>query len=192
MTTLPRRSARLSQRAEHHQFSPPPPLSSSSSHTSSSSSTSYPSPVDDFITIPAQPRPHFHHLSTQYPIFGASIAAPLPSPSASDIEPFFDRSAFTYHSGGITMGVDQHGQTSNNNASQSSSGQIALQAQKPHTHSQAHHHHHNSFSSQSAQRPAFGAHQHADNSLPPPDLLAEAAKRAQMACLMRDLGDVAL
>jgi hypothetical protein len=26
----------------------------------------------------------------------------------------------------------------------------------------------------------------------PPDFLAEAAKRAQMACLMRDLGDVSL
>lgn len=181
MTTLPRRSARLSQRAEQYPAHPPP-LSSSSSHTSSSSSTSYPSPVNDCIAIPAQPRHHF------LPISSPSIAAPLPSPSASETEPFFERSAFTHHPGSIIMGLDQHNQNSNN--AQSSTSQLQLQPQK--SHPQTHRHHNNSFSSQSAQRPTFGAHQPTDNSLPPPDFLAEAAKRAQMACLMRDLGDVAL
>ena len=105
-----------------------------------------------------------------------------------DAEPFFGR---------------QNGQTHSFNAQPLQSGYPAQQRQQTYndqqqqfdqtSQQQQHHQHHqlhphtNSFSHEA---PA-----HAYQSIPgqlPPDFLAEAAKRAQMACLMRDLGDVSL
>jgi hypothetical protein len=107
------------------------------------------------------------------------LNAPLPSPSAGDGEPFFGRP----HSQPNPYSSHPHHQ---NPQQASAFGLPSQQQQQPQQYpqQQQQHLHHNSFSQQNS-HPGQPGHM-------PHDFLAEAAKRAQMACLMRDLGDVSL
>jgi hypothetical protein len=105
--------------------------------------------------------------------------APLPSPSAAEMGPFFGRpysQPNPYASQQLHPGYQ---------AQQSFGGQqsqMNQQGQQNHLHPHA--------NSISQEHPT-----HAQPMNPgqlPPDFLAEAAKRAQMACLMRDIGDISL
>jgi hypothetical protein len=104
------------------------------------------------------------------------LHAPLPSPSAGDIDPFFGRP----HSQPNPYSSHPHHQ----NPQQASAFGVSPQQQQQYPQQQQQHVHHNSFSQQNS-HPGQPGHM-------PHDFLAEAAKRAQMACLMRDLGDVSL
>ncbi|KAK4907934.1 hypothetical protein LTR66_017603, partial [Elasticomyces elasticus] len=80
-------------------------------------------------------------------------------------------------------------QTSQQAQNQSRNTQQAQQIQQSN-----HNQHHNSFSSQGQQQPIRRDYAPTSNGGQPPglpvDFLAEAAKRAQMACLMRDIDDI--
>lgn len=180
MSSFPRRSPRFQQQAQESQFTTSSIASFSSSFptVSSTSSTSHPSPASDNLNI--------NNHSQQYPLQAQSqflsptqaFDAPLPSPSANDIDPF-GRSQPQY------IHYNMGGQAQNQNTTSSYQGE---KSQTQQTHPQQHH---SSFSQ--TQRPNYPPA--SVNGLPPglpPDFLAEAAKRAQMACLMRDLGDVSL
>ncbi|EXJ82606.1 hypothetical protein A1O3_06419 [Capronia epimyces CBS 606.96] len=200
MSSYPRRSARIShlQQEQPHQRpdSQPHSYPSSFSQSSSVSTSSHPSPVADALNPPPPPstpqpgHPHLHpplHLMAhqhqqQQQQQQAHIHAPLPSPSAGDIDPFFGRphsQPNTYISPQMNFNfVNQQPLQQ-----QSFGGE-----QQPQMNQQHHLHPHTN--SMSQERPAIV------NPLNPgqlpPNFLAEAAKRAQMACLMRDLGDVSL
>jgi len=185
MSNFPRRSLRLQQQSQTTQYSAEsrPSFSSFSSQASSTISTSHPSPTNDSLNLPSQHQEYPLHLQSQFLAPAKNFNAPLPSPSANDINPF---GAVQYRYTTQTMSGQSQNQTntasfqSNSNQSQTSGGQ---QSQ--------HQHHHNSFSQQ--QRPNYPPT--SVNGIPPglpADFLAEAAKRAQMACLMRDLDDVSL
>ena len=179
MSTFPRRSPRFQQRQEGQTSAN---TSYDSSRTSSTVSTSHPSPSAEDL-----------NLSTNQDLFGqashflgvpGNFDAPLPSPSATDIDPFASR--FQYNMGGQNQNQNPNNVNATscqNNTNQSQNSQSQQQAQQQY--------HHNSFSQ--PQRPNYPPT--SVNGVPPglpADFLAEAAKRAQMACLMRDLGDVAL
>jgi hypothetical protein len=174
----PRRSARLSPHASNttQPSQTWAPAFGGSSQTSSTTTTSYPSPTNDAESdqnntsqSPPQYR-HPPHLTSTSSMSQPHLKAPLPSPSAGDIDTFFAR---------------PH---SHPNPYQSSDPQRQPQQQQAALHPPAnqYHHapHHNSFShdNNTSNQPGFL----------PADFLAEAAKRAGMACLARDLGDVSL
>ena len=99
--------------------------------------------------------------------------APLPSPSANDMNSFFGRP----NSQPTSFASQQSAQTASPFEPQTYE---QTQEQPPQLHP-----HTNSISQA----------RHPVNSMAPqmpPDFLAEAAKRAQIACLMRDMGDVSL
>lgn len=174
MNALPRRSARLSQL--HQQQSPTTSLPSSS--PSASVSPSFPSPADDF----AQDQTLFRQqMQSQYLAAPQHFNAPLPSPSAHELNSFF--------------GFAQPQQSGFQMASQSQ--QNAQQSHQQHNlaasdKTQQYHatEHHNSFSSSQQQQPNIQPGNNPGQL--PADFLAEAARRAQIACLMRDMGDVTL
>jgi hypothetical protein len=176
--STPRRSARLAPQSssayqQQQRSSSSAPAFAHTSQPSSTSSTSYPSPTNDSNIRTAHPGPSQSHshprLQVQSSIMSqhhhSHLNAPLPSPSAGDGEPFFGRP----HSQPNPYSSHPHHQ----NPQQASAFGLPQQ-----------HLHHNSFSQQNS-HPGQPGHM-------PHDFLAEAAKRAQMACLMRDLGDVSL
>lgn len=184
MSNFPRRSPRFQQQSYNTQSAGQsrPSFSSFSSQASSTISTSHPSPTSDSLNLSSQPQQYPLQLQSQF-LAPQDFNAPLPSPSANEINPF-GASQFQYNT--QIMGGQSQNQSntasyqSNNNQSQNFGGQKSQ-----------HQHHHNSFSQ--SQRPNYAPT--SANGVPPglpPDFLAEAAKRAQMACLMRDLGDVSL
>ncbi|OCT54234.1 hypothetical protein CLCR_00332 [Cladophialophora carrionii] len=191
MSSYPRRSARLSSQHLHQEHFQQrsgtlsaPAFANSFSQPSSASTSSHPSPVSDSMhpppppSTPQQPQnrlqiqPHY----MQQPQQGQShMNAPLPSPSGAEMGPFFGR---------------PYSQP-NPYASQQLPGQQPFGGQQPQMTQQGQPHHlHPHTDSMSQDHPA-----HAQAMNPgqlPPDFLAEAAKRAQMACLMRDIGDISL
>jgi hypothetical protein len=189
MSSFPRRSARLSSQ----QLSPDPfaqrggnlsapAYANNFSQPSSTSTTSHPSPISDAMhpppppSTPLQPQhrlqiqPHFAALQQQ----GQShLNAPLPSPSGGETAPFFGRpnsQPNPYTSQQLHPGFQTHQGYGDQNPQMSQQGQQYHSGSLPTDHT--------------AQSMAPGQL--------PPDFLAEAAKRAQMACLMRDMGDVSL
>ena len=183
----PRRSARLAR-------NPPPKPSGQFTQTSrysSASASAFPSPDNDLN----QNTVTLHQTQSQTALYLPSSAlqgsnqfnAPLPSPSTADMSPFFGRPHSQpppfqpLHSSGGGQPQPQYYQQQQ--ASTSSSSQ---QQQQQYT---SHQQHQNSISHASnAQIPRnTGPGYSADF-----DVLAEAAKRAQMACLMRDIGDISL
>ena len=184
MNNFPRRSPRFQQQAQTTQPAAQliPSFSSFSSQASSTLSTSHPSPTNDSLNLSGQPQHYPLQLQSQLLAPAQDFNAPLPSPSANELNSF-GSSQFQFSTqkmGGQSQSQNITTSYQSNNQSQSYGGQ---QSQ--------HQHHHNSFSQ--AQRPNYPPT--SVNGVPPglpPDFLAEAAKRAQMACLMRDLGDVSL
>jgi len=184
MSTFPRRSPRFQQQSYNTQFAAQsrPSFSSFSSQASSTISTSHPSPTSDSLNLPSQPQQYPLQLQSQFLAPAQDFNAPLPSPSANEIDPF---GASQFHYNTQTMGGQPQNQ---NNAVSYQSNNQSQNFGGPQT---QHQHHHNSFSQ--SQRPNHAPT--STNGVPPglpPDFLAEAAKRAQMACLMRDLDDVTL
>ncbi|KAJ9605487.1 hypothetical protein H2200_010144 [Cladophialophora chaetospira] len=195
MGSYPRRSARLSsQHLQQEQFQQrsgtlsAPTFVNGFSQPSSASTSSHPSPVTDNMhppPPPPTPQQPQHRLQIQ-PNFMSQqqsgqthMNAPLPSPSAAEMGPFFGR---------------PHSQPNPYAPQQLHPGYQAQQpfgAQQPQQNQQGQSHHlHPHTNSMSQQHPG-----HAQGMNPgqlPPDFLAEAAKRAQMACLMRDIGDISL
>lgn len=172
MSTYPRRSPRFQQQAQNTQSFSNSLASSrpSISQSSSASSTSHPSPTSDNLSLSTQ---------SQYLVPPAQFDAPLPSPSVNEINPFAGYQYNYYNMGNQTQ---EQVQNQNNTATQNNQNQSQQSAFTQH---------HNSFSQ--PQRPNYPPT--SVNGIPPglpADFLAEAAKRAQMACLMRDLGDVEL
>lgn len=167
MSNLPRRSPRFSQQSQSSQTAVGSFPSFESSRTSSAASTSHPSPTSGSPDLTEQTRQYSLSLQSQFLAPPSNFDAPLPSPSANDIDPF-----------GRTYQFNMSGQPQNQNTTNNG------QSQQPQQH-------HPSFSQ--PQRPNYPPT--SVNGIPPglpADFLAEAAKRAQMACLMRDLGDVSL
>ncbi|KAJ9630396.1 hypothetical protein H2204_008461 [Knufia peltigerae] len=108
--------------------------------------------------------------------------APLPSPSTAELEPFFARS----HSQPNPYSSQQSHLSFQAQQRQQSYQGPSQQKEQPQMHHQLHPH----TNSMSQEHPIHG--QALNPGQLPPDFLAEAAKRAQIACLMRDLGDVSL
>ena len=183
MSAFPRRSPRFQQQSQDTQSAQRiPSFSSFSSQASSTISTSHPSPTNDSLNLPSQPQYHLQ-IPSQFLAPTQAFNAPLPSPSANEINPF-GGGQFQYN----TQIMGGQSQTQNNTGSYQSNNQqnkgFGGQPSQPQNH-------HNSFSQ--PQRPNYPPT--SANGVPPglpPDFLAEAAKRAQMACLMRDLDDVSL
>ncbi|KAJ9653999.1 hypothetical protein H2198_006918 [Neophaeococcomyces mojaviensis] len=185
MSAFPRRSPRLNQQSQNT-FIPQTvnsiPSFQSYSQSSSISSSSHPSPTNDNISLADQSQQYPLHTQSQFLAPAQIFNAPLPSPSANDINPFFGRNQYYDQA----MGGQQQQQHQNSN-SMGSTQNTSIQNQSQQTQQQ----HHNSFSQ--PQRPSYPPT--SVNGVPPglpPDFLAEAAKRAEMACLMRDMGDVSL
>ncbi|KAK5958528.1 hypothetical protein OHC33_000371 [Knufia fluminis] len=184
MSNLPRRSPRFQQQSQNTQSAVQsiPSFSSFSSQSSSTISTSHPSPTNDSLNLAGQPQQYPLQLQSQFLSPAQNFNAPLPSPSANETNPF-GGSQFQYNTqmmGGQSQNQNNTASYQGNNTQSSFGGQQSQQQ-----------HHHNSFSQ--PQRPNFPPA--SVNGVPPGlpvDFLAEAAKRAQMACLMRDLDDVSL
>ncbi|RMZ90411.1 hypothetical protein DV736_g2346, partial [Chaetothyriales sp. CBS 134916] len=179
MASFPRRSARLTGR-----LNDPPqwPNSQSSipqlhySQPSSVSTTNVPSPAHKFLNSPPPPPasqqqdamaglrlpPLLPHKRDTKP--------PLPSPSASNLDPFSTRT---------------HSQPNYSSSQSSQQEQSMFGKQQNHNAPQLHPH------TNSIDRGQGNVLAVNPNQLPP-DFLAEAARRAQIACLMRDMGDVSL
>lgn len=168
MSNFPRRSPRFQQQVQSSQPSVGSIPSFESSRASSAASTSHPSPTGD---ITNQNQQYSLGLQSQFLAPPSDFDAPLPSPSANDLDPF-----------GQTYQFNMSAQSQNQNATNSKQSQSSQQSQQ-----QQH------FTYTQPQRPNYPPT--SVNGIPPglpADFLAEAAKRAQMACLMRDLGDVSL
>ena len=157
------------------------------SQASSNTSTSYPSPTnssnnDQRMSTDSHPAPCFSYaptsLSLQSSVPQSHLNAPLPSPSCGNTNPFFGR-PFTQPSS-YHQSPHPHGQPQHQNAPQQHQQMSPNQVKHDGTYPMQQ----NNFSHQNGSMNQPGAL--------PADFLAEAAKRAQMACLMRDLGDVAL
>jgi hypothetical protein len=173
----PRRSARLAQDQAQSLSSQSTP-SFTLSHSTSTSTSSHPSPTNHLLNPPPPPpTPQQANSRNQaYNTFAMSqqshFNAPLPSPSASDMPPFFGRSSSqpSFQSQGSIESASSYEQQAYQQ------NQEQPQQLHPHTNSVSQGRH--AINSMSPQMPA--------------DFLAEAAKRAQIACLMRDMGDVSL
>lgn len=177
MNSFPRRSPRFQQQVNNHQSSFP-----SYSTDSSTISTSHPSPTNDPLN---QPQQYPIHFQSQFLSIPQSFEAPLPSPSATELESYMSGTQSQYNQQTMSGQSQPNQNTSSfqNNSTQVQSSQTQ--------NTQRQQQHHTSFSQ--TQRPNYPPT--SVNGVPPglpPDFLAEAAKRAQMACLMRDLGDVSL
>lgn len=186
MSNFPRRSPRFQQQAQSTQATAGsiPSFASSFSSASSASSTSHPSPTSDSLNILNQHQQYPLQLQSQFLAPTQAFDAPLPSPSATDLDPFGRSQQPLSH---YNMG----GQTQNQQVTSSYQGENTQSQAYGSQQSHSQQHHHNSFTQ--PQRPNYPPT--SVNGVPPglpPDFLAEAAKRAQMACLMRDLGDVSL
>ena len=174
---FPRRSASPSPQANNNtqRSQTLVPASGRSSQTSRTTTTSHPSPINHFENnqntsqLADQSRCN-PQLNSQPSMSQSHLDAPLPSPSAGDKDTVFGR---------------PHPQP---NPYQSSYPQHQQQRNDASPHPLAnqnkHVSHHTSFQRDNNSFGQAGA--------PAADFLAEAAKRAQMACLMRDLGDVSL
>lgn len=182
MNTSQRRSPRLARQIEPQQTqsSPPgsfPSFASLRSSNTSASTTSQPSPANtnDHLSLSQLQAQHQQQHSN---ISFSAFTAPLPSPSANNIDPFFSRQ------NPLQSQVMPQQQPSQRPMQPQT--QFSNSSQAPN-----HTDHHNSFSQPD---PRSYPPTSTDGIPPglPPDFLAEAAKRAQMACLMRDLGDVTL
>lgn len=209
MSTYPRRSARLSPQTQQNQFQQKPTglsapaFTQTYSQSSSTSTSSHPSPITNTLNPPPPPptpqqpqpglqlQPSFMSQHQQNP----HLHAPLPSPSIGNMEPFFGRPQPQ-----TNMYASQEGQA----GFLSQQRQQSLGGQEQNYNSQAHPQYHTPqqydyqqqqihphTNSMSQQHPAHGG-PHANPGQLPPDFLAEAAKRAELACLMRDFGDVSL
>lgn len=186
--SIPRRSARLSpnlnqQHQQQQQQQQPQnhtglaPAFGQFSQPSSTSTTSYPSPSHDSANppppppTPAQARLQVHPNFTPPNHQGNAphLYAPLPSPSVDNMGQgsFFNQ---------------PHPQQQGQQQQSAHRQQASSPAYQGHQQG-----HHNSMS-----QPHPPNIQNSNGGQLPPDFLAEAAKRAQMACLMRDLGDVSL
>ncbi|OAL32707.1 hypothetical protein AYO20_07865 [Fonsecaea nubica] len=194
MSNHPRRSARLSSHLQPEQFQQrssgrsPSSLPNNYSQPSSASTSSHPSPVSDTLQPPPPPPTPQHpqhriqiqsHFMSHQQQGHPHIHAPLPSPSAAHMGPFFGGH---YSQPNSYAAQPMH---------QGYQGQQTFGDQQSQTHQQEQHHHlHPHSNSMSKEHPAYPQTMGAGQL--PPNFLAEAAKRAQMACLMRDLGDVTL
>lgn len=177
MNTTLRRSPRFQSQTSTNQ----PLFSSTPSFTSVSStaSSSHPSPNSNFSGAQSLAQQTPLTVQSQFLVPAQSFNAPLSSPSASDINPFANSCYSTQYNQATMGGQSQE----NKNHNMFQGGNIQVQNQQNYQH--------NSFSA--PQRPNYPPT--AVNGIPPglpADFLAEAAKRAQMACLMRDLDDVTL
>ena len=196
MSSYPRRSARLSsqhlQQEQHHPRSgtlAAPTFANGFSQPSSASTSSHPSPVNHSMHPPPPPptpqQPPQHRLQSQSIFIPQQqqgqqhVNAPLPSPSGAEMGPFFGRphsQPTPYASQQLHPGYQAH---------------QAFSSQQPQMNQESQHHHLHPHSNSISQ----GHPAHVQGMNPgqlPPDFLAEAAKRAQMACLMRDIGDITL
>lgn len=177
MNSFPRRSPRF-QQGNNTQST-----FSSFSSSSSAISTSHPSPNNDLLN---QPQQYPLTFQSQFLSTPQRFEAPLPSPSATDLDCFMSSAQSQYNQQAMST---QSQQSQNNNTFQNTTQQSQSSQSQPIQRQQQQHH--TSFSQ--PQRPNYPPT--SVNGVPPglpPDFLAEAAKRAQMACLMRDLGDVSL
>ena len=195
MNNQPRRSARLSSQQLHQEqyLQRSGNLSATNlartfSQPSSASTSSHPSPVSDGMhppPPPSTPQQPQHRLQIQPPFMPhqqqvlPQLNAPLPSPSAAEMGPFFGRP----HSQPNPYAPQQIHVPY---PSQQSFGNQQTQMSQP---CQQHHLHPHT-NSMSKEHPAHAQGMHPGQM--PPDFLAEAAKRAQMACMMRDFDDVSL
>jgi hypothetical protein len=184
MSSFPRRSARLSPHLTQDQSQAR--LTSSSvpslhqiSQPSSTSTTSHPSPSNQSLNPPPPPptpqQPNGFKVQPVFMPHQSHLNVPLPSPSANDINPFFARP----QSQPNPYAAQQNGYT-HSNPEQTYQQYNPEQPPQlhPHTNSMSQPHSQNIRDLNPGQLPA--------------DFLAEAAKRAQIACLMRDLSDVTL
>jgi hypothetical protein len=105
----------------------------------------------------------------------AHLNVPLPSPSANDLNPFFGRPQSQPNSFSAQQNGYPHSHPQQNYQQQIQEQPPQLH---PHTNSISQGHPHGLGLNNAGQLQG--------------DFLAEAAKRAQIACLMRDLGDVSL
>jgi hypothetical protein len=173
-----RRSARLSPHSTHNSTSAPAFRRTSQSSSTTTTTTSYPSPTDDSERAqnPSETAHHLQyapHLTFQPSMSQSNLDAPHPSPSAGDMNSFFAR---PHPQPNPYQPMHSHHQQQQHEQQQATSN--------PHANQNASAPHHGSFSQNSNKSNPPGAL--------PADFLMEAAKRAQMACLMRDLGDVSL
>ena len=192
MSDYPRRSARISHlQQERRNNLSAPPFANSFSQSSSTSTSSHPSPISDGLQ-PAQPQ-HTHQPQPQHQMQSLFMPlqqqqqqphshAPLPSPSTAELEPFFGRP----HSQPNPYASQQMHLSYQAQQRQQPYQAQSQQIEQPNPHHQLHPH----TNSMSQEHPAHS--QPLNPGQMPPDFLAEAAKRAQIACLMRDLGDVSL
>ncbi|KIW14084.1 hypothetical protein PV08_06865 [Exophiala spinifera] len=192
MSNYPRRSARISHLQEQHRNNlPSPSFARGFSQSSSTSTSSHPSPVSDGLQAAEPQHPHLsqpqHQMQSLFmPLHQQQqqphAHAPLPSPSTAELEPFFSRS----HSQSNPYASQQSHLSFQAQQRQQSYQVPSEQTEQHQMHPQLHPH----TNSMSQEHPIHG--QALNPGQLPPDFLAEAAKRAQIACLMRDLGDVSL
>jgi hypothetical protein len=185
MSSFPRRSARLSPHLSQDQrsfISSSTPSLHHLSQPSSTSTTSHPSPSNQSLNPPPPPpTPQNTNGLKVQPSFmpnQPSLQVPLPSPSANDVNPFFGRPSSQ---------PNPYSQQPNFPHSQPEQMQIPQQQTLMPEQPPQFHPHANSLSQSHPQN----MRDLTPGQLPP-DFLAEAAKRAQIACLMRDMGDVSL
>ncbi|RMZ82507.1 hypothetical protein DV737_g1998, partial [Chaetothyriales sp. CBS 132003] len=179
MASFPRRSARLTGRLNDapqwaNGQSSIPQLHYSPPH-SSVSTTKGASPTNKSLNSPPPLAPQQHDAMAGLRLppllpHKRDTKPPLPSPSASNLDPFFSRT---------------HSQ-SNYTPSQSSQQEQSMFGQQQNQNPPQLHPHSNSIDRGQGNLLAVNPGQL------PPDFLAEAARRAQIACLMRDMGDVSL
>lgn len=150
------------------------------SQTTSTSTTPYPSPTNNAETN--QNLSQYAHQLRNAPNLHCQTSLPQsqshrhepfpsPSPSAADIDPFFGRAHSQTKQQASSHSQHQQEQRQQQTASHQPMGQ------------NLHRPHRNSISQ---------SNNFSQPGVLPADFLAEAAKRAQMACLMRDLCDVSL
>jgi hypothetical protein len=174
----PRRSARLAQE-QSRAFASQSTPSFTYSQSSSATTTSHPSPTNNVLNPPPPPpTPQQNNLRNQLQSSftmaqQSQFNAPLPSPSANEPNSFFGRS----NSQPNSFASQQSAQTASP-FEQSTYEQNQEQPSHLHPHSNSMSQPRHPINQMTPQMPA--------------DFLAEAAKRAQIACLMRDMGDVSL
>ncbi|KEF55305.1 uncharacterized protein A1O9_08959 [Exophiala aquamarina CBS 119918] len=208
MSNYPRRSARLSPQMQQNQFQQKPntlsapAFTQSYSQSSSTSTSSHPSPISNTLNPPPPPptshqpppglqlQPSFMSQPQQTP----HLHAPLPSPSLGNMEPFFGRLQPQTHmyasqdTQASFLGQQRQQALAVQEQSYNKQAQQQYQAPQQYDYQQRQLHPHTN--SMSQEHPSHAAL--ANPGQLPPNFLAEAAKRAELACLMRDFGDVSL